>query len=57
MSLVFLVEEGNEDLDAQIKNGTTLDNAPTLKEYLIDNFSPEERENIETPKIFLQHYI
>ena len=52
MSLVFLVEEGNEDLDAQIKNGTTLDNAPTLKEYLIDNFSPEERENIETPKYF-----
>jgi len=52
MSLVFLVEEGNEDFDTQIKNGTTLDNAPTLKEYLLDNFSAEERENIETPKYF-----
>ena len=48
--LVYMVEEGSEEFTEAIKNKSTLENAPTLKEYLMDNFTAEERKNIKSPK-------
>jgi hypothetical protein len=52
--LVFMTEEGSEDYKESLKNGTALDNSPTLKEYVMDNFSPEERKNMKQPKYFYE---
>ena len=48
--LVYMVEEGSDEFNEAMKDKTTLENAPTLKEYLMDNFSEEERKNLKTPK-------
>lgn len=50
--LVFMVEEGSEDYTEDLKNGSVVDNSTTLKEYLMDNFTPEERKKIKEPKYF-----
>ena len=50
--LVFMVEEGSEDYKEEMKNGTLLDNSPSLKEYVMDNFTPEERAAMKEPKYF-----
>ena len=50
--LVYMVEEGSEDYKEDMKNGTLLDNSVPVKEYLMDNFTPEERENMKSPKFF-----
>ncbi|MCV6629574.1 MAG: M1 family metallopeptidase [Flavobacteriaceae bacterium] len=51
--LVYLVEEGSTDFTPDMKG-----NDPTeikgLKEYMMDNFTPEERENMKTPKFFYE---
>ena len=52
--LVFMVEEGSEEYEAIKKNGNIIDDAKTLKEYLIDNFSVEEREVLKEPKYFYE---
>jgi len=52
MDLVYLAEEGDEDFDENLKTGTPEENSPTLKEYMMDNFTPEERANIKQPKYF-----
>lgn len=52
--LVFMAEEGSEDFKESLKNGSALDNSPTLKEYVMDNFSPEERKNMKQPKYFYE---
>jgi len=48
--LVYMVEEGSEEFKESLRNKSTLENAPTLKEYLMDNFTAEERKNIKSPK-------
>lgn len=48
--VVYMVEEGGEGFDEAMATKTALENAPTLKEYLMDNFSEEERQNLKTPK-------
>ena len=50
--LVYMVEEGSEEYNEGMKNGTLLENSPTLNEYLMDNFTEEERKNIKQPKYF-----
>ena len=50
--LVYMVEEGGEGYDESMKGKSALENAPTLKEYLMDNFSEEERKNMKAPKYF-----
>ncbi|WP_343767898.1 M1 family metallopeptidase, partial [Gangjinia marincola] len=47
---VYVVEEDSDEFDAAMKDKNPLDNAPTLKEYMMDNFSAEEREKLELPK-------
>ena len=50
--LVYMVEEGSEEFNEGMLEGEVLDNTPTLKEYLMDNFTEEERKNIKIPKYF-----
>ncbi len=50
--LVFLVEEGSEEFDESLRNANPIDSSPTLKEYLMDNFTTEERKNLKSPKYF-----
>ncbi|WP_194765771.1 M1 family metallopeptidase [Tamlana sp. I1] len=50
--LVFIVEEGSEDYKEELKSGTVIENSIPLKEYIMDNFTPEERKNLKTPKFF-----
>ena len=50
--LVYMVEEGSEEYNDSMKSGTLLENSPTLNEYIMDNFSEEERKNIKEPKYF-----
>ncbi|WP_346882723.1 M1 family metallopeptidase [uncultured Algibacter sp.] len=50
--LVYMVEEGSDEFKAKLKKGTVLENSIPLKEYVMDNFTTEERQNIKTPKYF-----
>jgi len=50
--LVFFVEEGSEDFNETLKGKSALENSPTLNEYVMDNFTPEERAKIKEPKFF-----
>ncbi|GAA4932170.1 M1 family metallopeptidase [Algibacter agarivorans] len=50
--LVYMVEEGSEEYTEDLKNGTLLENSTPLKTYIMDNFTPEERQNIKAPKYF-----
>lgn len=52
--LVYMVEEGSDEFDESMKNGSLLDNSSSLKEYIMDNFTEEERKNIKEPKYFYQ---
>jgi hypothetical protein len=51
-SLVYFVEEGSEEFTEDMRKGEGLDNLPTVKEYLMDNFTAEERANMKAPKYF-----
>ena len=50
--LVYMVEEGSDEFKAKLKKGTVLENSIPLKEYVMDNFTTEERKTIKTPKYF-----
>ncbi|WP_406683000.1 M1 family metallopeptidase [Seonamhaeicola sp. MEBiC1930] len=52
--LVYLVEEGSSDFKEKMKDGTLLENSWSLKEYIMDNFTPEEQKSIKTPNFFYQ---
>ena len=49
-NVVYVVEEGDEDFDPSLKGKSMLENSPTLKEYMMDNFTPQERAKIKNPK-------
>ncbi|WP_435133729.1 M1 family metallopeptidase [Formosa sp. A9] len=50
--LVYMVEEGSEEFKESLKSGNAIENSPTLKEYMMDNFTPEERKTLKEPKYF-----
>ena len=50
--LVYLVEEGSEDFKQKMKTKSLLENSKPLQEYIMDNFTPEERKSIKEPKYF-----
>ena len=50
--LVFMIEEGSSDYKAALEQGSLLDNSSTLKEYLMDNFTPEARADMKKPSFF-----
>ena len=51
--LVYLVEEGSEDFEEDMKT-QTLNDVTTLQEYLMDNFSPADRAKMKAPKYFYE---
>ncbi len=52
--LVYMAEAGSIDDNGTLENGSALDNSPTLKEYLMDNFTAEEIEAMPVPKYFYE---
>jgi len=54
-SLVYFVEEGAEGYDEAMKSATSIEDIPTVKEYIMDNFTPEEQKAMKkAPKYFYQ---
>lgn len=51
---VFVVEENSEEFNKDSKGKSPLENSPQLNEYVMDNFTPEERAKLKTPKYFYQ---
>ncbi|GHA46031.1 aminopeptidase [Salinimicrobium marinum] len=51
---LYVVEEGSEEMKEEMKGRTPAENAPTLNEYLMDNFTPEERQEMKMPKYFYE---
>ncbi len=50
--LVYLVEEGSEDFKESMRDADLMESVPTLKEYMMDNFSETERSTMKNPKYF-----
>ncbi|RAJ14614.1 M1 family metallopeptidase [Olleya aquimaris] len=50
--LVYMVEEGSEDFKEDMKTKSLMESSTTLKEYIMDNFTPEEQKNLKEPKYF-----
>ncbi len=51
LKLVYMAEEGSVEYEASADK-SLLENSPTLKEYVLDNFTEEERKNLKEPKYF-----
>lgn len=49
---VYLVEDGSEDFNESMRDVKPSDASKSLKEYLMDNFTPEQRQSIKEPKYF-----
>jgi hypothetical protein len=54
-SMVYFVAEGEEGYEEAIKEPENLEDLPSVKEYIMDNFSPEQQKEFKkTPKYFYQ---
>ena len=54
LDLVYMVDADSDEFKADLKEGDVLENSKTLKEYVMDNFTAEERKAIKEPKFFYQ---
>jgi len=52
--LVYLAEEGSEDYSDDLKGKLPSETSQTLKEFMMDNMSADERSQVEEPKFFYQ---
>ena len=52
--LVYMVEEDSEEFDPSMKGREPAEAVGTLNEYLMDNYSPEERRDMKAPKYFYE---
>ncbi len=52
--MVYMVEEGSEDFNESLTEGDAVANSKSLKEYMMDNFTAEERKEFKTPKYFYE---
>ena len=52
--LVYLAEEGSEDFDEALKGKSPSETSKTLKEYMMDNMTAEERAAVKEPKYFYE---
>ncbi|TXE07159.1 M1 family metallopeptidase [Seonamhaeicola algicola] len=50
--LVYLVEEDSDDYTPELKAKSLLENSKPLKEYIMDNFTPQEQKQIKEPNFF-----
>lgn len=53
-AVVYLAEEDSEDSDPELKGKLPSETSPTLKEYMMDNMTAEERAAVEEPKYFYE---
>ncbi len=54
-ALVYFIGEGDEGYEDAVKNGKSVEDLPTVKEYIMDNFTAEEQKNMKkSPKYFYQ---
>ncbi|GAB2767955.1 M1 family metallopeptidase [Salinimicrobium soli] len=53
-NFLYVVEEGSEEMEEGMKGRSTVENAPKLQEYLMDNFTPEQRKDMKAPKYFYE---
>ncbi|MEF3077491.1 M1 family metallopeptidase [Winogradskyella poriferorum] len=54
-SLVYFIGEDDKGFDEAIKNGQSMEDLPTVKEYIMDNFTPEQQKNMKkSPKYFYE---
>ena len=51
---IFMVEEGSEDYKRLKETGAILEDPVTMNEYIMDNFTKEERATIKKPKYFYE---
>lgn len=51
---LYVVEEGSDEMVEDMKGKTPVENAPTLNEYLLDNFTAEQRAALKMPKYFYE---
>ena len=51
---IYVVEEGDKEFEKSMKGKSILENSKKLNEYVMDNFSSEERSTLEVPKYFYQ---
>ncbi len=54
IDLVYMVEEGSEEFKDEMKDMDPADAVGTLKNYMMDNFTPEQRSKMKTPKYFYE---
>lgn len=47
---VYVIDEDSPEFTADMKTKDMLEASPMLKEYLMDNFTPEERAAVKAPK-------
>ncbi len=52
--LVYLAEEGSEDFNEELKGKAPSETSQNLKEFMMDNMTPEERAQVKEPKYFYQ---
>ncbi|MEK6151704.1 M1 family metallopeptidase [Flavobacteriaceae bacterium 3-367] len=52
--LVYLAEEDSEDFDPELKGKSPSESSTTLKEYMMDNMTAEERAEVKEPKYFYE---
>lgn len=52
--IVFFAEEGAENYTEALKNGSLLEHSTPLNEYILDNFTPEERSKLKQPNYFYE---
>ncbi|MGB5428340.1 M1 family metallopeptidase, partial [Eudoraea sp.] len=52
--LVYLVDEESEDFEESLKGRAPIETSQTLKEYMMDNMTAQERSQIEEPKYFYE---
>ncbi|RCW90190.1 M1 family metallopeptidase [Winogradskyella arenosi] len=54
-SLVYFIAEGEEGYEASMKRNESIDDLPTVKEYIMDNFTPAQQKEMKTtPKFFYE---
>ncbi|GGW72450.1 peptidase M1-like protein [Winogradskyella epiphytica] len=54
-SLVYFIEEGEEGYEEAMKKAASIEDLPTVKEYIMDNFTPEQQKTMKkAPKFFYE---
>ncbi|WP_295180646.1 M1 family metallopeptidase [uncultured Christiangramia sp.] len=51
---LYVVSEDDEAFSEDMKGKSLMENSETLQAYVMDNFSEEERKNLQAPKYFYQ---